>query len=79
MTKVLFFAATAAATGIAEETLPFEGESVSAAKEALGLRHEKLLPILPHCRVALNQAFVSDEEVIPEGAEFALIPPVAGG
>ena len=31
------------------------------------------------CQVAVNLAFADDAEVIPAGAEVAVIPPVSGG
>jgi molybdopterin synthase catalytic subunit len=45
----------------------------------LGERHASLVPVLPHLRVAVNQEFVDVEAEVPAGADFALIPPVAGG
>ncbi|MBM4379736.1 MAG: molybdenum cofactor biosynthesis protein MoaE, partial [Deltaproteobacteria bacterium] len=41
--------------------------------------HPGLGPLLPHLRVAVNQAFVSAGDPVPDGAEVALIPPVSGG
>src|SRR5690606_20504216 len=35
--------------------------------------------VLPQCRVAVDQAFVDEDAIVPDGAELALIPPVAGG
>lgn len=31
------------------------------------------------CRIAVNLAFADDADVIPAGAEVAVIPPVSGG
>lgn len=45
----------------------------------LAARHAGLGPLLPHLRVAVDQHFVGPEEAVPDGAEVALIPPVAGG
>ncbi len=36
-------------------------------------------PLLPKLRIAVAEEFASPSDVIPEGAEVALIPPVAGG
>jgi molybdopterin converting factor small subunit len=40
-------------------------------------------PTLAHwqesVKVAVNQEYAEDDEVIPEQAEIALIPPVSGG
>ena len=32
-----------------------------------------------HARVAVNQSYASDDEIVPANAEVALIPPVSGG
>jgi molybdopterin converting factor small subunit len=34
---------------------------------------------LGHVRIARNARFASDQELLAEGDELALIPPVAGG
>lgn len=46
---------------------------------AIGNACPLLLPWLPSCRLAVNQAFVSNDFVIVGDAEIALIPPVSGG
>lgn len=78
--SVLYFAAARERAGLAEERLaaPAPG-TVRALLAELSARHPSLVPLLPHLRVAVNQAFVGLDEVVPEGAEVALIPPVAGG
>jgi MoaE-MoaD fusion protein len=79
--SVLYFAAARERAGVPEEalpTLPAPG-TVRAVLELLGERHPTLRPLFPHLRVAVNQAFAQLEDVVPEGAEVALIPPVAGG
>ena len=79
--SVLYFAAARERAGLAEErfaALPAPGTVRSLLAE-LCARHPSLVPLLPHLRVAVNQAFVGLDEVVPEGAEVALIPPVAGG
>ena len=32
-----------------------------------------------HARVAVNQSYARDDDIVPAGAEIALIPPVSGG
>jgi MoaE-MoaD fusion protein len=79
--SVLYFAAARERAGLAEErlaTLPPPG-TVRVLLELLSARHAALVPLLPHLRVAVNQSFVGLDDVVPEGAEVALIPPVAGG
>jgi MoaE-MoaD fusion protein len=79
--SVLYFAAARERAGLSQEqlsALPSPG-TVRALLEFLGERHPALRPLFPHLRVAVNQTFVALEDVVPEGAEVALIPPVAGG
>jgi molybdopterin synthase catalytic subunit len=41
--------------------------------------HPALAPLLPRCRIAVNQEFADESTVLPPGAELAVIPPVSGG
>jgi molybdopterin synthase catalytic subunit len=78
--KILYFAAARERAGCAEETL--ELESAPAVRDVLaelGRRHPGLERLLPHLRVAVNQSFSTPDAAVPDGAELALIPPVAGG
>ncbi len=79
--SILYFAAARDRAGLAQEqlaVLPPPG-TVHAVLELVGQRHPELRPLFPHLRVAVNQCFAQLDEVVPEGAEVALIPPVAGG
>src|SRR5262249_60407660 len=42
-------------------------------------RAPRLRPPLPHLRVAVNQEFQPLDAPVPDRAEVALVPPVAGG
>jgi MoaE-MoaD fusion protein len=79
--SVLYFAAARERAGVSEEHLPAlpPPGTVRAVLELLGERHPELRALFPHLRVAVNQAFAQLEDAVPEGAEVALIPPVAGG
>lgn len=79
MVKVLYFAAARERAGTSAETLDLAGRTVAEALRELCRLHPDLEPLLPRCRVALDQAFVGEDTPIPDGAELALIPPVAGG
>jgi MoaE-MoaD fusion protein len=77
---VLYFAAARERAGTARETL--EGPAPANVRqllEVLAGRHPELRPLLPHLRVAVNQEFQSLDAPVPDGAEVALVPPVAGG
>jgi molybdopterin synthase catalytic subunit len=78
--QVLYFAAARERAGVSREELELpEGTSVQAAAELIAARHAGLRDLLPHLRIAVNQQFGRAEDLIPAGAELALIPPVAGG
>lgn len=79
MVTVLYFAAAKERTGIDRESLDLAGHSVAAALEEIVRRHPSLEPICDRLRVAVDQAFAQPGDVLREGAELALIPPVAGG
>jgi MoaE-MoaD fusion protein len=78
--QVLYFAAARERAGTAKETIELpEGSNVGAALDELGRRHPPLAALVPHLRVAVNQEFAARSDLVPEGCELALIPPVAGG
>lgn len=76
---VLYFAAARERAGTAQEPVEWEGVSVRQLLERLASRHPDLRPLLPHLRVAVNQEFQSLDAPVPDRAEVALVPPVAGG
>jgi len=76
---VLYFAAARERAGAAQETVEWAGGSVRQLLEVLAGRHPELRPLLPHLRVAVNQDFQSLDAAVPDRAEVALVPPVAGG
>jgi len=76
---VLYFAAARERAGTAQEPVEWEGGSVRQLLERLASRHPDLRPLLPHLRVAVNQEFQSLDAPVPDRAEVALVPPVAGG
>lgn len=79
MVTVLYFAAARERAGTDREELDLAGKPVRDVLEMLRELHPELERVLPQCRVAVNQAFTDGDAVVPEGAELALIPPVAGG
>jgi MoaE-MoaD fusion protein len=76
---VLYFAAARERAGTAQEAVEWGGGSVRQLLETLAARHPDLRPLLPHLRVAVNQEFTSLDASVPDRAEVALVPPVAGG
>lgn len=76
---VLYFAVAREAAGADSEALAAAPGSVGALRALLAARHPALAKVLPRCRLAVNQEFAGDDDPVPEGAEVAVIPPVAGG
>src|SRR5512142_1630868 len=77
--RVLYFAAARDAAGVAREDLVEVPATVAALRAALSARHPALERLLPRCRIAVDEEFAADDTPIPEGAEVAVVPPVAGG
>ena len=78
--NVLYFAHVRARLGCDREILHAEaGATVSDVLDLLVLRHPQLEDHLPSVRVAVNGEFANLDQILPEEAEFVLIPPVAGG
>jgi molybdopterin synthase catalytic subunit len=76
---ILYFAAARERAGTAQETVEWASGPVRQLLEMLAARHPDLRPLLPHLRVAVNQEFTSLDAPVPDRAEVALVPPVAGG
>lgn len=80
MVHLKYFAAARERAGTSSEDLPLPSPAtVAALLEQACARHPALRPLLPHLRVAVNQEFAAPADAVPEDAEVALIPPVAGG
>lgn len=78
--RVLYFGAAREAVGKAsEEVAPSSGMTAGALVEELCLRYPSLGRLAGHLRVAVNHEFVQPTDRVPDRAEVALIPPVAGG
>jgi molybdopterin converting factor subunit 1 len=77
--RVLYFAACREPAGTSSEQLDVGGRSVDDVVRAIVALHPALAPLVPRCRVAVNQTFAKGHDVVPDGAELALVPPVAGG
>jgi molybdopterin converting factor subunit 1 len=55
------------------------GASVASLRTAIAREFPTLATHLSTTRVAANLQFVSDDHLLIEGQEIALIPPVSGG
>jgi molybdopterin converting factor subunit 1 len=79
LVTVLYFAAARDAAGTPRDALDLPPLTVGELRASLSQRHPSLARVLPRCRIAVNEEIADDPDVIPEGAEVAVIPPVAGG
>ena len=87
--RTRYFAAARDAAGLADEFIDVDsGTSIATVRALLVQRHPALRNVLRQSRLALNQHFVVDTDVVVDdeaangGAhvvELAVIPPVAGG
>lgn len=77
---ILLFATLRDRAGSARIEVELENDArVSDLKDALGKSHPNLKGYLPNVLVAINQSYAFDDDLIPEGSELALFPPVSGG
>lgn len=77
---LLYFATFKARSGLGRETLEVDGVlTVNRLRHILGQRHPALAAALPSAVFAVNRNFAFGEDVIPDGAEVAVFPPVSGG
>lgn len=78
--SVRYFAVVRERLGREDETLELpEGADVAAAMERLGELRPTVRDMRRHLQIAVNQEIAGGEQVLHEGDELALIPPVAGG
>jgi molybdopterin converting factor subunit 1 len=56
-----------------------DGAAVAELRERIGQEVPALAALVRRCAVALSGEYATDADVVPEGAEAALIPPVSGG
>ncbi len=80
MITVRYFAAAQERAGIAREELDIAtGTTVAALRLVLSAKHPALESVLRQSRLALDQRFANNADVVVDGCEVAVIPPVAGG
>ena len=77
---LLFFATLRDKTGMrkTEFEVP-EGTTITGLKRLLDERFAGLAPTLATAVMSINREFAFDHDVIPDGAEIAIFPPVSGG
>ena len=78
--RVLLFAAARDRVGADVVSIDVETPATAAAVlSVLGDRFPDLAPLLPSCRLAVDQSFVAPGHAVYPHNELALIPPVSGG
>ena len=78
--RVLYFAIARELAGVREEEITIdEGTCIADARRAIAALHPSLGSTDSRLRVARNEAFASDDDVLADGDVLAIIPPVAGG
>lgn len=64
------------------ETISVEvpaGTNVRELREAIDEQHAELRDVVQRAMIAIDAEYVSNDAIVPEHAEIALIPPVSGG
>lgn len=78
--KVLLFAQARQIAGADSIDVEVEfGCTVAELKALLVAECPDLESLLSRSSIALDQKYAVDSDVVPEGAEAAMIPPVSGG
>ncbi|MFO7624822.1 MAG: molybdopterin converting factor subunit 1 [Anaerolineales bacterium] len=77
---VLFFATIRELTGTRQTSLELpDGARVADAKAILIEKYPSIELAMDTTVIAVNREFAPDEDILPEGAEIAIFPPVSGG
>ncbi len=78
--EVVTFAALREALGDSRLTLELSGETTArAVRDRLVEDHPRFADLIRSCRLACGVEFVDDSQLLEDGAEVILIPPVSGG
>jgi molybdopterin synthase catalytic subunit len=78
--KVFFFATLREKTGVRETIIDFNnGAKISDIKKILVEMYPSLKTSMDSIIVAMNHEYAFDEDLVVNGAEIAIFPPVSGG
>jgi molybdopterin converting factor small subunit len=77
--RVALFAGLAAAAGRRVLEIEWEGGTVAGLRRRLVAACPGITPLLARSAVAIDDAYATDDAVVPAGAAVAIIPPVSGG
>jgi len=56
-----------------------DGSTIAEVRATLAAAIPAVAGLLPACRFAMNDEFVTDDEPVSQGATVDVIPPVSGG
>lgn len=76
---MLYFAEAERIIGVREETVEFNGKSVSEFLDYLVIKHPELNTLINKTAVAVNMEYADKDVSLNEGDTVAIIPPVQGG
>lgn len=78
--RTLFFATLRDRAGVRSVDLQIPSQTnIEEFKSILAEKFPALHGLTNHVLVSVNQEYVFDDAIIPDGAEIALFPPVSGG
>jgi molybdopterin converting factor subunit 1 len=78
--QVLLFAQAKQIVGKDSVKIKVDSDSsVADLRSALSQKHPELATLLSRSNIAVNQQYSAESDLIPDGAEVAMIPPVSGG
>ncbi|HMO36150.1 MAG TPA: MoaD/ThiS family protein [Gemmatales bacterium] len=80
MITVQFFAGLRELAGIAITHLSWQpGLTVADVRQLIAKEHPAAARLLERSRIAVNNSLASENTLVPDDAEVALLPPVSGG
>ncbi len=78
--SIKLFAIVRDRAGVADLTLDLPaGATIAFAADLLAKKYPAIETFLPRCAFALNLEYTSISELLKDGDELAVIPPVSGG
>lgn len=78
--RVLYFASLRDRAGLRQEAVDLDdGATLADLKAAVGQRHAELQPALDSAVGAVNREFAMPDQLLADGDEVGLFPPVSGG
>lgn len=77
---VLLFAQARQIAGASEVSVNVESTpTVRDLRQQISKQFPQLAELLNRSSIAVNQSYAADDDVVPQGVEVAMIPPVSGG